>query len=333
MISKILVEKEWLNHPRTQKVLAQFPQALVEGISSIDRFFGPFKKPYLEKRTDLNLYLGSKRGQLLKEAPDAYGLSGDPHFYYVHSYNCIYECEYCYLQGYFNNPDLVQFLNFEDIYQSIETQILKSPEGKHPWFHAGEFSDSLALSHISDELEVMHPLFEKYPQAQWELRTKSANLKKILTLKPLPNWHISFSMAPEKAVKKIEHKTAPLSLRLKALQSLHEKGYSLALHLDPIIFTENFIEDYQILLDAIEAHVPISSIKYISLGVVRFTTDVYKQVQVNYPESDILNQDLIKSFDNKVRYPKPLRLWMLEKIKSQILKFGIEPERVYLCME
>ena len=51
-----------------------------------------------------------KARQLVKETPAAYGLSGEPHYYFIHSYNCLYECDYCYLQGYFHSPDLFSLL-------------------------------------------------------------------------------------------------------------------------------------------------------------------------------------------------------------------------------
>ena len=74
-------------------------------------------------------------------------------------------------------------------------------------------------------------------------------------------------------------------------------------------------------------------IEYISLGVVRFTKDVYNQMKKNYPSSKIHQSELIKSFDGKVRYMRPMRLWMLQTIKNICLLYGVEEEKLYLCME
>jgi spore photoproduct lyase len=67
--------------------------------------------------------------------------------------------------------------------------------------------------------------------------------------------------------------------------------------------------------------------------VVRFTKDVYHQVQQNYPKSSLLASEFSKSFDQKIRYPRPMRLWMLHKVKDMLIKAGMKEERVYLCME
>lgn len=333
MISRILYEKAWTGTDRLNKILRQFPQVEKFEIDSVDHYFGQYRKDYLDKRDDLFLYLGSKAGSLVKEAPDAYGITGEPHYYYVHSYNCIYECEYCYLQGYFKNPDLVYFLNFEDIYREIESKILSTGQNQRLWFHAGEYSDSLALSHLSDELDILYPLFVKYPQAQWELRTKSINIKKIKTMKPLKNLFVSFSLSPEVIAKEIDKKTPQISLRLKAIKELADLGFQIGIHLDPMIYHPDFKELYQELITNLNQQIQISQVAYFSVGVVRFTEDVFKQVQKNYPESYLLTQEMTKSFDGKVRFEKPLRFWMMKQVREILKNFGAEPAKIYFCME
>ncbi|MAE22084.1 MAG: hypothetical protein CMK92_06600, partial [Pseudomonas sp.] len=70
-----------------------------------------------------------------------------------------------------------------------------------------------------------------------------------------------------------------------------------------------------------------------SLGVVRFTKDVYKQVKLNYPKSEYFYSELISSHDNKVKYPRPMRMWLMSKIKELLLEKGAINNTIYLCME
>ena len=76
-----------------------------------------------------------------------------------------------------------------------------------------------------------------------------------------------------------------------------------------------------------------SSLEYLSLGVVRFTKDVYREMERNYPGSLIHTGPMVKSFDGKVRYHRPMRMWMMNSIKELSVKHGILPEKIYLCME
>lgn len=336
MFSRIFVEKGLLENKRVQDILERFNKTPIKTIDKIENVFGRVKKPYLQKRDDLQLFLGSKKGQLVKKAPDAYGVAGDPHFYFIHAYNCIYECNYCYLQGYFNSPDIVLYMNHEEIALEIEKtakEIIEKNPDQTPWFHAGEFSDSLALSHITGELPFYFDLFKKLPEAMLELRTKSANIKTLENLAPLPNVVISFSLSPEDKIKNNDLKTPSLKARLKAIKHLFKLGHPIGIHLDPIIYDNDFKEKYNTLIEMLNESIPLDHIEYISVGVVRFTKDVFNQVKMNYPESELLAEELIKSDDGKVRYPRPMRLWMLQTIKEALIHNGAIKDRVYLCME
>lgn len=331
MWNEVYVEKDILNHPRVLKILDLVKKEPI-ALERFDEIWGQSKKPYLHKRDSLNLFLATKKGQLLKETPDAYGTKGDPHFYFIHAYNCIYECEYCYLQGYFKTPDIVLFINHEEILEEMKKTLEKYPDQK-VWFHAGEFSDSLALNHLTGELNLYHDFCAKNPRAIIELRTKSVNTKELLNLSPLENFIVSFSLSPQNMVKEVDLKTPSLKARLKTMENLKLKGHALAAHFDPIIFNDNFKTDYESLLTEMNDLGLTQNLRYLSLGVVRFTKEVFREVERNYPDSIIHSAPLIKSFDGKVRYQRPMRMWMMNSIKDLAIKSHIQEDRIYLCME
>lgn len=332
MFEVIYLENSLNNHPKAIEILSKYPNSEIKRVEKIEDVFGRVKKPYLQKRTNLNLFLGQKKGQLVREAPPAYGLSGEPHYYFVHAYNCIYECNYCYLQGYFHSPDIVLYLNHEEIATEIK-RVAAEHNGKTVWFHAGEYSDSLALTSLSGELQHYFKLFAELPQCKLELRTKSVNIKELVKEKALENIITSFSLSPAHRIKSNDLKTPPLKSRLEAISTLDRLGFPIAIHFDPIIYDDSFVESYESLADLLLEHISPDKIRYISLGVVRFTKEVYQKIQKNYPDSDLLAQDFVRSFDNKIRYSRPMRLWMLDKVKSLLVNRGIPAERIYLCME
>lgn len=331
MFKNIYVEKDSLNHPNTETILQRLRNPEITIIDQIDNYWGRVKKPYLQKRDNLNLYIGKKKGELVKEAPDAYGIGSEKHYYFIHAYNCIYECQYCYLQGYFHTPDIVLFVNHDEIMERMQEIIDHDSSG--PWFHAGEYSDSLALSHITREWQLYWDFFAKNPNAKLELRTKAVNIKMLEELDPLKNVFISFTMAPDEAAKNFDNKCPPTKHRLNAIEKLVKRGHQIGIHFDPVIFQDNFIDAYQNLISQLSNILPNEQLGYISIGVVRFTKDVYREVQKNYPDSKILAQDFQKSFDGKVRYNRPMRMWMMNNIKEICLAAGYSSEKIYLCME
>jgi spore photoproduct lyase len=221
-------------------------------------------------------------------------------------------------------------VNHEDIVASIEAQIQQTPNA---WFHAGEFSDSLALSHLTDEWKLYFDLFRRYPQAQLELRTKSTNIKSILSLDPSPNIHITFSLSPRGVAETYDRGTPGLPARLKAIGSLVEKQFQIGIHLDPIMIDTNTQSQYESLIEELTLVLPDQHLSYLSLGVVRFTDSVWHQVKKNYPESPMMRQSLVESFDGKWRAPRPMRQWHLGKIKDALVKSGYDPQKIYYCME
>ncbi len=333
IFEKVFVEKQVKENLYTQKILESLQSPEVILINKIEDIFEKVRKPYLQKRTNLNLFIGRKEGQLVKEAPNAYGFSSEfPHYYFIHSYNCIYECQYCYLQGYFNSPDIVLFVNHDEI-QAEMKRICEVHSDTKVWFHAGEFSDSFALANITQEIPSYFELFKNLPKAFLEFRTKSVNIKQIENLEPLENVVISFSLSPQEQTKKFDLQTPTFDSRVKAISKLAKKGFRIGLHFDPIIFEDNFDSQYEDMISEIAQYVIEEQIVYISLGVVRFTKDVYFEVQKNYPESEIHASEFVKSFDNKIRYNKPQRLWMLNRIKQLCIQHKLSEEKIYFCME
>ncbi len=330
MFSQIFLERALVDHPQVHHILKQFPSLPVNVIDHYDEVWGKFKKPYLLKRENLSLFLAQKKGQLIKLAPDAYGHGSEKHYYFIHAYNCIYECEYCYLQGYFSTPDLVVFLNHQEIISEMEMILKEEPNA---WFHAGEFSDSLALSHLTGELSVYFNFFKSHPQAYLELRTKSVNIKALKALEPLQNVIVSFSLSPEYMARRVDRKTPSLSARLKAMAELSSLGFKLAIHLDPIIAVDDFESHYLDLFTQLAARNLLQNLAYVSIGVVRFTEEVMSEVKRNYPDSILHAQNFLKAQDNKIKYPAPYRKHVLNTVYELGLRAGLRRDQLYFCME
>ena len=88
MWNEVYLEERLKSHPRALSILEKVKKSPIY-IERYDDIWGRSKKPYLQKRDSLNLFIARKEGQLLKLAPDAYGTAGDPHYYFIHAYNAI----------------------------------------------------------------------------------------------------------------------------------------------------------------------------------------------------------------------------------------------------
>jgi len=290
-------------------------------------------RKYLSKREHTNVIVTQKHGELIKEAPRAYGYGqSERHYYHIHAYNCVYECQYCFLQGYFKSPDLVFFVNHDQILQAIEEKLLAFPK-ERLWLHSGEFSDSLALSHISGELPLYFDFFRKHTHAFLELRTKSSNLSALRRETPSDNIIVSFSLSGERQAAEFDALAPRVTKRIDALSETLNLGYRGAIHFDPIIFSNDWQEDFENTVKYLRSKINPNKIIYVSLGVVRFSKVVFQAIKSNYPASNLLARHYIIGEDHKVRYVKPFRLAILETAQEILKKHGFSEEQIYFCME
>jgi len=331
---RVYLEKDLGDNLFAQNIVKHFPNLPVIEIDKYDNYFGKFRKSYLNKRHSLDLFIARKKGLRVKKAPEAYGNKGSPHYYFVHAYNCVYECEYCYLQSYFKSPDIVLFVNHEEIQADI-LEIYKKESLEHSTvcFHAGEFSDSLALSHISGELKSYFEFFQKLPKARLEFRTKSSNIKALLKLEAPSNVVISYSLSSENNNKDFDHKTPSSTARLKAIAKLQKHGYKIAIHLDPIILTNTFKEDYRKLIQDISSTLEIENIEHLSLGVPRFSKEAYKDVFKHYPKSKLQLSPFKCGSQGKYRYSDEVKDSIFDFVKRELLSSGFSNKQLYLCMD
>jgi spore photoproduct lyase len=159
------------------------------------------------------------------------------------------------------------------------------------------------------------------------------NTKEIVKLEALPNFIVSFSLSPTPMAKRVDLKTPSTLARLKTMEELKNLNFPVAAHFDPIIYEDKLKESYDELLKSLEEKDLTQRLEYLSLGVVRFTKDVYREAEKNYPDSVIHSGPMVKSFDGKVRYHRPMRMWMMNAIKDLAISRGVKEERIYLCME
>lgn len=331
IFDKVFVERHIRESTEVTSILNRVQSNQIIEIHDHRTIFDQYPNSYLSKRKRKHLILADYKGEVVKEAPPAYGFTDLPHYYFIHTKNCIYECQYCFLQGYFASPDIVVYANYNRLCNELKSSFERNPNGA--WYHAGEFSDSLALSSVTGELPVLFSLFKDNPKQMLELRTKSQNIKALEGLPQLSNVVLSFSLSPVDSARRFDLRAASTNARLLSMQSLQESGHSIAVHLDPIILTDNYRSQYSTLVNQMSNHLDLGQIKYLSLGTVRFTKPVMKEVRANYPKSEIHNRAFIRGFDGKYRYHRPVRMEMLKYVRTLLVQAGCKPEVIYDCME
>ncbi|MCX7766932.1 MAG: DNA photolyase, partial [Candidatus Sumerlaeia bacterium] len=244
---------------------------------------------------------------------------------------CPLDCSYCVLQGYFSSPLLTVFVNTDEMQKEL-AQVFATYSNRVLRVGTGEFTDSLALEHLTSFSQQLIPFILRWRNVFLELKTKTSNINELEEFRNNPQVICSWSLAPQRVITEEERFTASLSERLRAAQQVQEWGLGLGFHFDPLLYYEGWEDEYYNLVCQLFKHVEQRRIYWISLGSFRFPPHLKEIIERRFPRSRILNPEFITGADGKIRYFLPLRLQLYRRLFQWLRHFAPDVA-IYFCME
>ncbi len=242
---------------------------------------------------------------------------------------CPYDCSYCILQLYLPSKTSLFFSNFTDSARELRLLAQYRTELR---IGTGELADSLADPQSDDLMPFFFSLMAELPKTVLELKTKSNRVTALLKQPFQPNIVVGWSLNPHEIISREEKHTATLDQRLKAMKAVTDKGYKTAIHFDPIILTPGWQVLYQELVEQIFAVLSPEQIAWWSLGALRFPAGLRTHI-FRHHDSRLFEGELVKGYDDKYRYLRPLREELFQTLRSIIQARLGTNEPLYLCME
>lgn len=274
------------------------------------------------------LYILPFHGHLLKPCPATSQYNCCNYQILNTGLNCTYSCTYCILQDYFDHGNLVLFGDIEDY---LETELLpflqNDPHQKR--IGTGEFTDSLILDPYTHLSSKLIDLFRPYATKILELKTKSLNIEEILATKPSPNTIISWSLTTPYLAEQVEADSPSVEDRIQAAKKITDHGFDVGFHFDPIILYDQALPDYEEVIHQLYAAIPGEKIRWISLGMLRFTKGLKP---LFLQRSPLFMDEFILAPDHKFRYLRFRREKTFKHILDTIRSCH-NKQFVYLCME
>lgn len=305
-----------------------FPKAKFITIRSLKEYMRKHRRSGLDdynKRSD-SLFIIREKFDFFKPCPCTPGAWACGYNIFNLGFGCIYECTYCFLQEYTNSPGIIIPANIEDFFSAFKRYRPVKRLG------TGEFTDSLALDHITEFSPLLVEFFKKYPRCAFELKTKSANIEKLISSAPAKNVVIAWSLNPQRIIDTDEFYTAPLSKRFKAARQCIDAGFTVGFHFDPIIYYKGWGKDYENVVNMLFDKIDDKYISWVSLGTLRFSRPLKKIIENRFPQTRILDGELFPGFDGKMRYRDKVRADIYRKMNTWIKKRS-KRVFIYLCME
>lgn len=326
--SHIYVEKQILNHPRTQRILARFPTASVIEIDHYKDVFCRSKQSYPLQHRSQNLILAAKHGTLLYKGAPVCQSFGNAYFYYTSCMmNCVFDCEYCYLKGMYPSANIVLFVNLEDVFLEVE-QVLK----RHPLYLCVSYdTDLLAMEEIHGYVREWCLFTERHEDLKIEVRTKCANKIFFRNLKPIPGVIYAFTLSPQAVVEAYERGTPSLSERISCIVEILQAGHPVRLCFDPMLYLPAWKRHYAEMIEQVCDAIDLSEIMDISVGTFRISKDYLKKMRKQEPDSAVVSFPFQRE-DGFYHYPDPLMEQMECFLVEQLEKI-ISKEKIFRWRE
>ena len=119
--SHIYVEKKILDNKNTLEILSKFRDAKIIEIDNYKEVFSSNNQDFHLQKLGQNLILASNKPNMIYEGAVVCEDFENDNFYYTSSIiNCVYDCEYCYLQGVYSSGNIVIFVDIEKVFEEVE---------------------------------------------------------------------------------------------------------------------------------------------------------------------------------------------------------------------
>ena len=326
--SHIYVEKEVRAHQRTRKILEHFSH--MQGERSIIEI-AHYKDVFCRKRQDISLQkkapaliLARKREHFLYPGSPVCQNFDERYFFYTSCVmNCLYDCEYCYLQGMYPSGNLVVFVNLEDTFSELEKML-----EKHEVYLCISYdTDLMALENITGFVKEWSAFAGRHKNLKIECRTKCGRKDLWGSLQQNENMIFAFTISPDAVVENCEHKTASLEERLSCAEQALRLGFPVRLCFDPMIYIPGWKEKYADMLEQVKEKISFEKLYDISIGSFRISQDYLKKIRKVQKCSAVVQFP----FENEAgvyHYPKGL-MEEMEGFLKESLEKEVAPEKIF----
>lgn len=316
LFSHLYVEKKVIDHPAALRIMEKFDRSQIIVIDHYKEVFNRNAQDFSAQSTSKKLILAHREGKFLHEGSQYSDGFGFEQFFYASTLmGCLYDCDYCYLQGLYPSANTVLFVNLEDAFAQLLPYL-----NKNTLVATSYDTDTLAVESLSAQTREWVAFAQQHTHLHLEIRTKSANFKPLRGLTPDARITLAWTLSPQSIIDRYEHATPSLNRRLGAVREALAAGWQVRLCIDPVIYTDDFQTLYTDLIDTIFTDIDPKAILQLTLGSFRMSQGHLRSLKK-------LRRSDVAFFPYEVRdamatYP--------EKIETEILETLLGKARIYI---
>lgn len=321
LFSHLYIERSVLDHPQTEAIRAKFSASHTIIIDHYKDVFNRSNQSFATQSDSKKLILARKEGKFLHEGSQySDGFDHEQFFYASSVMGCLYDCDYCYLQGLYPSANTVLFVNLEDAFAQLLPYL-----GRDTLVATSYDTDTLAIETLTHQTTQWLEFAQHHPNLHLEIRTKSANINALKNTSPMDQVILAWTLSPQAIIDQYEHATPTLAKRLSAISEVIKMGWKVRICIDPVIHTDEFEFLYPHLIDTIFTTIEPESIDQLTLGSFRMSQSHLRSLK-KLRRSDIAFYPYSVK-DEMATYPEILEAHILETLLAKATQF-IPTERI-----
>lgn len=275
LFSHLYIESSVLDHPETRRIRARFARSKVIEIPHYKDMFNRPNQSFHAQSRSKNLILARRNPPFFYEGSFySDGFAFEQFFYTPTMLGCLYDCDYCYLQGLYPSANTVLFVNLEEYFDALKP-LLNAPT----LLAISYDTDTLAVEKITGHAKAWIDFAHSEPNLHLEIRTKSANFSALSNTTPHEKVVLAWTLSPQTIIDRYEHRTPSLHARLQAAASAMAAGWRVRLCVDPVIHTDAFEQIYPALIETIFDTIDASALFSLTLGSFRMSSTHLKRLK------------------------------------------------------
>lgn len=316
--SRVFVEEAVRDAPLAQGLLRRLPKARVVMIDHYQNVLGRGGQDFWAQKRSPALVLAAARPPFLYKGNDFLQSAVAPNFRYTTPVlNCPYDCHYCYLQGLLAGANPVVFVNTEDYFRAVESELAALSAGTEPLHLALSYdTDLLALEGLFGLGAAWTEAFRGREGVRVEIRTKSAPMRFLRETVPHGGVRLAWTLSPEPVARRYESGAPSLERRIAAMRAAAGAGWRLHLCLDPLLRLPGWEYMYEAFMDRLRSALPWNAIERVEIGVFRVSPDHFRRMR-NRPGTDLLHYPY-EHATTAVSYREEERHEMMEFVRKRL---------------
>lgn len=321
----IYIEDSILKHPNTLRILDIFKDAEIIKVNNYKEIFSRTRQDIYIQNYSKKLILAKKEAPyVLKGSPMCENYGYESFYYATGMMNCIYNCEYCYLQGMYETSNIVIFVNQEDYIKEVKKILNKG----NLYLSISYDSDILVFEGLFNMVHKWVEFAKENKGLTLEIRTKSTNYKAISNLKPLNNIILAWTLSPKEIIDRYEKGTPSLDARIKVVQAALNEGWNVRICLDPLLLIKDYKKIYIDFIKNLKNKITLSEVQDITIGGFRIAKEYLKRMKKYYPNSEVLNYPFV-NYKGYYCYSNEKFKELIQVVK-ELLKESVETNKIII---